>query len=272
MLRGAGGAAPLTAALCLLAAVACGGEAPAPAGEAAAAPGQALPAESAALDGEAATTEGELTGALTPEGAAPLPDAGEEEPEGGFLSPENQLRILLFFPSASGPYLVPEERIIFLTDTLTSQVKQAVSELIGGPHTEGILAPFPPGTELEGVFLPGTGVAVVNLGPQALSIPGGSDWEESALFSLVNTVARNFPEIHRVQLLVEGQEVRTLAGHLDTSRPLKPDMRRVDWMFQRLLDEKGSFQPHHIGPELPPGWVPPEPVFEPEPEPGEVLL
>ena len=197
-----------------------------------------------------------------PQGAAPLPE--EEAPLGGFLSPENQKRILLFFPSASGSQVVPEQRIIFLTDTLTSQVKQAVSELLAGPITEGLLASFPPDTSLEGVFLPGTGVAIIDLGRDVLALPRGSEWEQAALYSLVNTVVHNFAEIHRVQILVQGQEVTTLAGHLDTSHPLRADMRRVDWQFQRLLDENGNFLPYGIGPALPEDWVQPEPLPETE--------
>ena len=87
-----------------------------------------------------------------------------------------------------------------------------------------------------------------------------AEWEQKALYSLVNTVVHNFAEIHKVQILVQGQEVSTLAGHLDTSRPLRPDMRRVDRLFQRLLDENGNFLPYSIGPALPEDWVQPEPL------------
>jgi spore germination protein GerM len=197
-----------------------------------------------------------------PQGAARPPE--EPAPQGGFLAPENQKRILLFFPSASGSRAIPEQRIIFLTDTLTSQVKQTVSELFAGPITEGLLPPFPPGTSLEGVFLPGTGVAIIDLGQDVLALPSGSEWEQLALYSLVNTVVHNFAEIHQVQILVQGQEVPTLAGHLDTLRPLRADTHRVDWPFQRLLDDNGDFLPYDMGPTLPEGWVPPPPLPEPE--------
>jgi hypothetical protein len=38
----------------------------------------------------------------------------------------------------------------------------------------------------------------------------------------VNTLVLNFDEIERVQLLIEGKEIKTLCGHLDLSRPLGP--------------------------------------------------
>lgn len=245
---GGGRIAPLL--LCALWFLACGGESDAP-----------EPSESdEPLETQASVLAGSMESAETVE----VPDAvaltGEQAALGGFLAPENQKRILLFFPSASGSYVIPEQRIIFLTDTLTSQAKQAVSELLAGPLTEGLLAPFPPDTSLEGVFLPGNGVAIIDLGSGVLSLPRGSEWEQVALDSLVNTVVHNFAEIHKVQILVQGQEVATLAGHLDTSRPLRAEMSRVDWQFQRLLDEDGNFLPYELGPMLPEDWVRPEPL------------
>ena len=264
---GGGAAVPLL--LCALLLLACGGEPEAE--EPTPEPPAELETNAAGLAGPVESTEpvdvpdaglqiadaSGLDPNTPPQGAAPVPE--EEAPLGGFLSPENQMRILLFFPSASDSQMVPEQRIIFLTDTLTSQVKQAVSELLAGPITEGLLTSFPPGTSLEGVFLPGTGVAIIDLGRDVLALPSGSEWEQAALYSLVNTVVHNFAEIHRVQVLVQGQEVTTLAGHLDTSRPLRADMRRVDWQFQRLLDENGDFLPYGIGPALPEDWLRPEP-------------
>jgi len=237
--------------LCALLLPACGGQPEAE--ESTAEPAADLLTDPASLAGSMQSTEPE-------EGAeAPLVPVAQEPP-GGFLSQENQKRILLFFPSASSSHAIPEQRVIFLTDTLTSQAKQAVSELLAGPLTEGLLAPFPAGTSLEGVFLPGNGVAIIDLGGEVLSLPRGSEWEQAALNSLVNTVVHNFAEIHEVQILLQGQEVSTLAGHLDTSRPLVAELSRVDWQFQRLLDEDGDFLPYDIGPTLPEDWVRPEPL------------
>jgi len=245
---GGGRIAPLL--LCALWFLACGGESDAP-----------EPSESdEPLETQASVLAGSMESAETVE----VPDAvaltGEQAALGGFLAPENQKRILLFFPSASGSQAIPEQRIIFLTDTLTSQAKQAVAELLVGPLTQGLLAPFPSGTTLEGIFLPGTGVAVIDFGGEILSLAGGSEWEQAALYSLVNTVVHNFAEIHKVQILVQGQEIATLAGHLDTSRPLRAEMSRVDWQYQRLLDEDGEFLSYEIGPTLPEDWVRPEPL------------
>ena len=48
---------------------------------------------------------------------------------------------------------------------------------------------------------------------------GGSTGEEMLVGSVVNTLTE-FPEIQKVQILVDGQEVETLSGHMDLSQPL----------------------------------------------------
>ncbi|MBQ5389910.1 MAG: GerMN domain-containing protein, partial [Anaerovibrio sp.] len=49
---------------------------------------------------------------------------------------------------------------------------------------------------------------------------GGSTGEEMLVGSLVNTLTE-FPEIKKVQILVEGKEIDSLSGHLDLSRPVE---------------------------------------------------
>jgi hypothetical protein len=42
------------------------------------------------------------------------------------------------------------------------------------------------------------------------------------VYSVVNSLALNFPEVKRVQFLVEGKEIETITGHLSLIRPLSP--------------------------------------------------
>jgi spore germination protein GerM len=56
---------------------------------------------------------------------------------------------------------------------------------------------------------------------------GGSAGELLTVYSIVNTLAENIHGISRVQILVEGNEVETLAGHLDLREPLSPN---TTWM------------------------------------------
>ncbi len=56
---------------------------------------------------------------------------------------------------------------------------------------------------------------------------GGSSGEIHTIYSLVNTIALNFPRIKEVQLLIEGRRRKTLAGHVEIDYPLTPDKTMV---------------------------------------------
>ena len=72
------------------------------------------------------------------------------------------------------------------------------------------------------------GVAWVNFSREFLNgVGGGSAAELSAIYAVVNSIALNLEGIERVGILIDGQPVQTLNGHLDLSRPLVPDLRLV---------------------------------------------
>jgi germination protein M len=54
--------------------------------------------------------------------------------------------------------------------------------------------------------------------------PGGSEAELMTVYSVVNSLTASFPAVKRVQILVEDKPAQTLAGHIDLTRPLVPDM------------------------------------------------
>jgi len=45
----------------------------------------------------------------------------------------------------------------------------------------------------------------------------------AAVYSVVDSLAVNFPQIRQVRIFVEGKPVDTLKGHLDLREPLEPD-------------------------------------------------
>ena len=57
--------------------------------------------------------------------------------------------------------------------------------------------------------------------------PGGSMTELLTVHAIVNAVTANLPAVQRVQILVDGREVDTLAGHVDVRRPLGRDTSLV---------------------------------------------
>jgi hypothetical protein len=49
--------------------------------------------------------------------------------------------------------------------------------------------------------------------------PGGSAAEYATIGCIVRTVGENFPELSRVQLLVDGAQVESIAGHVRADQP-----------------------------------------------------
>jgi len=137
--------------------------------------------------------------------------------------------ILLYFSDGESEYLIGEKREILKRDEIEEEAKDAINELIKGP--KGKLIPtLPTQTKLLSLELGEDGVAKVNFN-KALSKdhPGGSSAEMMTLYSVVNSLTLNFPQIKRVQILIEGKGVETIAGHLSLKKPIppKPDLIRT---------------------------------------------
>ena len=130
--------------------------------------------------------------------------------------------VTLFFAAADSTELVREGREVDACEDTAGCIEEVIMELAGGPL--GDLAPtLPPATTVRGVQVTGD-QAVIDLGREFVDgLPSGSAAEMLAVYSLVDTVVINFPQIRQVSFLVEGQPVQTLRGHLDLSRPLTAD-------------------------------------------------
>lgn len=153
--------------------------------------------------------------------ALPLP---AEPPQSEM--PRRSVTLLLPSTQAEGLRAIPAE--IYSTTSSVDQAKQVVGLLLAPATAEGVVAPFPEGTLLRSIFLDGRGGAFVSLSREALTrAPGGSAWELLAISSLAGTLQRSMPGVKRVQLLIEGQEIETLTGHLDLRGPVSLDDRLV---------------------------------------------
>jgi hypothetical protein len=81
---------------------------------------------------------------------------------------------------------------------------------------------------LRELFIDAAGTAYIDLTPGPQKDVRASAWEEQlAIYSLVNTLLQNFEEIKQVELLLDGRETQTLAGHMDLSRTFT---KRMDLM------------------------------------------
>jgi hypothetical protein len=134
--------------------------------------------------------------------------------------------VLLYFSDSEGEYLIGEKRKILGKNEAEEEAKETIVELIKGP--KGKLIPtLPPRSRLLTLKISDAGVAKVNFNA-ALSRdhPGGSSAEMMTVYSIVNSLALNFPRIKRVQILIDGKPIETITGHLSLrqSIPPKPDL------------------------------------------------
>jgi hypothetical protein len=155
--------------------------------------------------------------------------AGEEPGDPAVPAPpaspvERTINVKLFFGAEDDGGLVLEERTLPFSNDLARQIESLVGELIAGSR-QGLAPTLPPDTRVLGAFVTGSGVAYVNLSKEAQAgLPGGSHAELISVYSLVDSITANFPAVSRVQILIDGGTAQTLSGHIDLSRPLRPDM------------------------------------------------
>jgi hypothetical protein len=134
-------------------------------------------------------------------------------------------RVKLFFPSRTREgMLEPEDRDIHSSDQVMDEAKQIVAELIRGSQ-EGKEAVLPVETKLRGLFLCNEALAVVDL-TREVSVfhPGGLIQEVSSVYAIVDSLTLNILSIQKVQILIDGVETETLAGHVDISHPIRQDL------------------------------------------------
>lgn len=161
---------------------------------------------------------------VTPESAAPPPSVP--------ATPVVIVRLVpgtLFSVSDDGTALQAWTRDIPLGATPAEQARLALeAELATAMSPEGRVSPIPAGVTVRHVFLTPRGDAYVDLSREIISgHPGGSLNEALTVYAIVHALAANVRGISAVQILVEGRQVDTLAGHIDLRQPLAADPRWV---------------------------------------------
>jgi germination protein M len=130
-----------------------------------------------------------------------------------------EVEITLYFSDGDAQYLIPESRKIKLKDYLA---KQAIIELIKGPHNDNLYPTIPQTTRVNALYV-SDGIAYIDFSSEIIEDhPGGSTGELLTIYSIVMTLT-SFADIDKVQFLVDGNSGETLVGHVDTSVPLERD-------------------------------------------------
>jgi spore germination protein GerM len=132
-----------------------------------------------------------------------------------------KIKVRLFYLSGDGMRLRPVEQEIEFGTTTTAQARLLIEAQIAPPQAP-LLSAIPQGTAVKELFLTDRGEAYVDLSAElATNHPGGSLDEMLTVYTLVAVLTENLPSVTRVQILIDGREVDTLAGHVDLRRPLR---------------------------------------------------
>jgi hypothetical protein len=138
-----------------------------------------------------------------------------------------KIKVRLFYVSDDGSSLESVEHDVPFAEDTAAQAR-AIVEAQLAPPMPPLVSAVPPGTTLRALFVTGQGQAFVDFGPELMTAhPGGSLTELLTIYTLVDALTVNLPAITAVQVLVDGKEVDTLAGHVDLRQPL---VKNLTWV------------------------------------------
>lgn len=130
----------------------------------------------------------------------------------------------LYFADKNNLFLISEERVLHQTEDPIHFSRNIIAALIKG-SAQKLARTIPEGAILRAVYITEEGICFVDLSASIQeNHPGGVDTEMLTIYSIVNSLILNIPEIQSVKILIEGQESMTLAGHIDLHEPLKANM------------------------------------------------
>jgi spore germination protein GerM len=156
-------------------------------------------------------------------GAAAQPPASAPSTSGPAV---RRITATLFYIAEDGVSLQPVQREVPFGASVAEQARAIVeAQLEASPP---LVSAIPSDTKVRQVFVTERGDAFVDLsGDVTGKHTGGALDEILTVYAIVDALTVNLPAITRVQILVDGKEVDTLAGHVDLRHPLAKSM---DWV------------------------------------------
>jgi hypothetical protein len=150
---------------------------------------------------------------------------------------ERKITATIYFISEDGMSLVGVQREVPFGDPIVEQARRIVEAQLGAAPAP-LATAIPDGTTLRGIYVTERECdasdagckrdAFVDLSPEARTRhTGGALDELFTIYAIVDAITVNLPAISRVQILVDGKEVDTLAGHVDLRHPLEKNLKWV---------------------------------------------
>lgn len=164
----------------------------------------------------------------TPDAVTPAPAANAGTANAAATAADaRKITATLYYVSEDGMALVGVKREVPFGETAVDQARQIVVAQLGAAPAP-LASPIPAGATLRGFYLTDRGDAFVDLSPEVRTAhTGGALDELFTVYAIVNSLTTNLPAVTRVQILIEGKEVDTLAGHVDLRHPLQKNLKWV---------------------------------------------
>lgn len=159
----------------------------------------------------------------------PAPTPPEPPPTSQVRHPATRIEeesLYLYFAERDGTFLTSEEHSISAATDPWQLSRKIIAGLIEGPE-RGSVRTLPATTHLRALYIMEPKTAVVDFSREISEEPMSASAELLAVYSVVNSLAVNSPEIDSVLILIEGRPAETLSGHIDISEPLTPDTQLV---------------------------------------------
>ena len=140
---------------------------------------------------------------------------------------QRKITATVYFVGPDGLSLVPAQREVPFGEPVVEQARRIIEAQLS-VSAAPLLSAVPAGTTLRALYLSDRGDAFVDLSADVTTKhTGGSMDEILTVYTIVNALTVNLPAITRVQILVDGKEVDTLAGHVDLRNPLAKNLAWV---------------------------------------------
>jgi spore germination protein GerM len=129
------------------------------------------------------------------------------------------VKVKMFWTSSEDESaLAPVTIQLALSKDAALRAKQVINTLLAGP-VDSDLRTLPPDAALLAFYLLPDGTAVADFSEAlATSTPSGIQSEQLAVDSIARTLEANVPTVKRLKILIHGQELDTLAGHVDLTQ------------------------------------------------------
>jgi len=144
--------------------------------------------------------------------------SGEQsQPAGTATNPEKTMQLVVYHATKDAMYLVPEAHKVPVD---SHPARTAMELLLAGTKNPELVKVMPEGTQLKNLTIKDhIAYADFNEKLNKRNGGGGSASEILLVAAIVNTLTE-FPDIHQVQIMVNGKKIETISGHMDTSEPL----------------------------------------------------